>query len=94
MIFFVAGVLKEGAVDPDKIEEYEKNRAEELRLANLGPWQKHLEQNPGLAQWATANPAAAEKSKAKFIAKNPQQTVTIPTYSETLKYLSKFNPPL
>ena len=94
MIFFVSGVLEEGAVDPNKIEEYENNRAEELRLANLGPWQKHLEQNPGLAQWAAANPAAAEKSKAKFIAKNPQQTVSIPTYSETLKYLSKFNPPL
>ena len=91
---FVIGVLREGAVQPEMIEKYENDRAEEMRLANMEAWQKHLEKNPGLKAWADANPKMAESERKKYNRKNPQEKVSIPSYEATLKFLSKFNPPL
>jgi hypothetical protein len=39
----------------------------ERELEALGPWNRHLEENPSLKKWVEANPAAAEKAKEKFI---------------------------
>lgn len=91
---FVVGVLKEGAVSPSVIEEYEAERAEKYRVANMSAWQRHLDKSPGLKAWAKVNPSMAAKEQAKFNARNPQQVVQMPSYSETLRYLSKLNPPL
>jgi len=91
---FVIGVLKEGAVQPEMIEKYEKDRAEAMRLANMEAWQKHLEKNPGLKAWADANPKMAESDRKKYNLKNPQEKVSIPPYEATLEFLSNFNPPL
>jgi len=94
MARFVIGVLNEGSVKPEAIEKYEADRAEKYRLANMSAWERHLDKNPGMKQWAAANPAMAATEQAKFNAKNPQKEVQIPEYSETLRYLSKFKPPL
>lgn len=94
LIRIVIGVLREGAVDPEAIEKYEADRAEKYRLANMSAWERHLDKNPGMKQWAAANPAMAATEQAKFNNKNPQKEVQIPSYAETLRFLSKFNPPL
>lgn len=94
MISFVIGVLKEGAVDPSLIEKYEADRAEKIRLANMEAWEIYLERNPGTKAWAAANPAMAEKERIKYNEENPIEPISIPPYSETLEYLSQFNPPL
>ena len=57
-------------------------------------WERNLQKNPNLKAWAEANPLMASKEQVKFNRKNPQKEITIPAYHETLKYLSKFNPPI
>ena len=94
MLAFVAGVLREGAVDPAAISKYESDRAEKIRLASFDEWQKHLESDPTLKQWAKINPKLAEQKRIKFNSENPPQLVSMPTYQETLVYISKFRPPL
>lgn len=94
MMNFVIGVLKEGSVSPEVIEKHDADRAEKYRLANMSAWERHLDKKPGMKQWAAANPAMAATEQAKFNAKNPQKEVQIPSYAETLLYLSKLNPPL
>jgi hypothetical protein len=94
MLAFVAGVLREGAIDPAAINKYESDRAEKIRLASFDAWQKNLESDPTLKQWAKINPKLAEQKRTKFNSENPPQLVSIPTYQETLIYLSKFRPPL
>jgi hypothetical protein len=68
-------VLDEGAVSPADIAAAEKaaqdRRAKvdrERELCALGPWNKYLEENPGIKKWALANPVAAEAAKTKFLA--------------------------
>ena len=94
MLNFVAGVLKEGAVDPAEVSRYEQDRQNLHTSSNMEAWERNLQKNPNLKAWAEANPAIASKEQIKFNRKNPQKEITIPAYSETLKYLSKFNPPL
>jgi len=94
MIKFVIGVLREGSVAPSTIEEYEANRSEKIRLAQMSAWEKHLDKNPGVKAWAEANPTMAANEQVKFNSKNPSKEVAIPAYADTLRYLSKFNPPL
>ena len=94
MMKFDAGVLKEGAVDPAEMSRYEKDRQTLYRISRMEAWEKRLEQNPGLKAWAAANPAMASKEQAKYNRDNPQKELNIPAYTDTLKYLSKFNPPL
>lgn len=71
----VVRVLDEGAVSPADIAAAEKaeqdRRAKvdrERELCALGPWNKYLEDNPGIKKWALANPVAAEAAKTKFLA--------------------------
>lgn len=94
MLNFVAGVLKEGAVDPVEVSRYEQDRQNLYTSSNMEAWERNLQKNPNLKAWAEANPAIASKEQIKFNQKKPQKEITIPSYSETLKYLSKFNPPL
>ena len=94
MLAFVAGVLREGAIDPAAINKYESDRAEKIRLASFDAWQKHLESDPTLKQWAKINPKLAEQNRTKFNSENPPQLVSVPIYQETLVYISKFRPPL
>jgi len=78
MLAYIAGLLESGSVSPEEIaarekaEQERKAKAErEKELCAMGPWKRHLEENPQLKQWADANPAAAEIAKARFL-KNPK----------------------
>jgi hypothetical protein len=72
----VRRILQEGSISPEEIaakEAEQKARTEKARresaLQALGPWNRYLEENPGLKKWAEANPAAAEKEKERFLKK-------------------------
>jgi hypothetical protein len=78
MMAAVARVLDEGSVSPSEIAAREKAKKEreekakrEQELCALGPWNRYLEENPGMKKWAEANPAAAESTKEKFL-KDPK----------------------
>jgi hypothetical protein len=72
----VVRVLDEGAISPAEIaarkkaqEEREAKAARERELCAMGPWNRYLEENPGMKKWVEANPIAAEDTKKKFLAK-------------------------
>ena len=87
MYNYVIGVLKDGATDPAQIKDYQARRTEAVRLAKLGPWQRHLESRPDLKAWAEANPQAAVKAQEKFNAENPADPVDLPPLPDTMPYL-------
>ena len=81
------GVLREGSISPAEIKAREKaaqDRAEKLQreqeLCALGPWNRYLEENPGMKAWAEANPGPAEIQKKKFLA-NPKNQTSCSGYS-------------
>lgn len=78
MLSHISRLLEAGAISPqeiaarEKAEQERKAKAErEKELCAMGPWKRHLEENPQLKKWADANPAAAETAKARFL-KNPK----------------------
>ena len=87
MYQYTIGVLREGATDPQTIANYVAKREEAIRLAALGPWQRHLEKNPDLKTWAEANPEAAVREQAKFNKKNGSDPVVLPTLPDSMPYL-------
>ena len=103
------GVLREGSISPAEIKAREKaaqDRAEKLQreqeLCALGPWNRYLEENPGMKAWAEANPGPAEIQKKKFLA-NPKNQTSCSGYSRrqieydsppTRPYVSPNMPPI
>jgi hypothetical protein len=78
MLSYISNMLKQGSVSPTEIaakEAADKETAiaikKEKELAALGPWKRHLEENPVLKKWVEANPVAAEKFKDDWLKKNP-----------------------
>lgn len=78
MLSHISRLLEAGAISPEEIaarekaEQERKAKAErEKELCAMGPWKRHLEENPQLKKWAEVNPAAAETAKARFL-KNPK----------------------
>ena len=77
MLTYISSLLKQGSVSPAEIaakEAAEKEKAiamkKERELAALGPWKRHLEENPKLKKWVESNPVAAEKFKDDWLRKN------------------------
>lgn len=67
MVSAIRRRVDDALIDPEvKKAQLEKARRE-AELARMGPWLRHLEENPNLKKWAEANPAAAEKAKEKFL---------------------------
>ena len=91
---FIIGMLKEGTVKQAEIDSFNKAREESIRLSKMDSWNKHLAQNPTLAAWAKANPSIAAVKQKEYNAANPVEEVKLPTYTETLRYLSAFKPSL
>ena len=87
MYNFTIGVLRDGSTDPAVMKAYQAKRAEAIRVANLGPWQRHLEKNPDLKVWAEANTSAAVKAQEKFNRDNPSDPINLPPLPSTLPYL-------
>jgi len=78
MLSYISGLLKQGSVGSAELaakEAADKETAvaikKERELAVLGPWKRHLEENPGLKKWVESNPVAAEKFKDDWLKKNP-----------------------
>lgn len=78
MLSYVAGLLDSGSVSPEEIaarkkaaEERRAQAERERELCAMGPWNRYLEENPGIKKWAQANPAAANATKEKFLT-NPK----------------------
>ncbi len=94
MYNFVSGILKEGAVKQQDIEAFNKKRDEAIRRSGKDSWARYLDENPGMAAWAKANPAVAETKRAEYNKENPVEEINLPTYTETLKYLGAFRPSL
>ena len=84
---YTIGVLRNGSTDPKDIADYTAKLAEAKRLAALGPWQRYLDKNPGVAQWAKANPGLAEKRKAEYINKHGSDPVSMPSLPSSMSYL-------
>jgi hypothetical protein len=77
MLSYISNLLKQGSVSPAEIaakETADKEAAiaikKERELAALGPWKRHLEENPKLKKWVESNPVAAEKFKDDWLRKN------------------------
>lgn len=80
MLSYVADLLERGSISPEEIaarEKEDKERREkaarEEELCAMGPWNRYLEENPGIKKWAEANRAAAELAKQKFLASPKNQ---------------------
>ena len=78
MLSYISNLLKQGSVSLAEIaakEAADKETAiamkKERDLAALGPWKRHLEENPGLKKWVEANPVAAIKVKNAYIKNHP-----------------------
>lgn len=84
---YTVGILREGATDPQEINDYMEELNEAKRLAALGPWTRYLEKNPGMAAWAKANPNLAEAKKKKYIQEHGADTVTMPEFPANFRYL-------
>ena len=84
---YTIGVLRNGATDPQEIADYTAKLSEAKRLAALGPWQRFLERNPGMAAWAKANPTLAETKRVAYIKKHGSDRVSIPPLPSHLSYL-------
>ena len=81
----IVRLLRDGSISPeeirarDKADQELKAKAERDReLCAMGPWNRYLEENPGIKKWAATNTAMAEAKKKKFLAdpKNQSNCVT------------------
>lgn len=81
---FTIAVLNEGATNPEDIANYAAQLKEARRLAELGPWQRYLEQNPGMAAWVKANPSLGEKKRKEYINENGSDPIAMPTLPSSL----------
>jgi hypothetical protein len=72
----VIRILNEGSISPEEIasreaqaKEADAKRQREKELCEMGPWNRRLEEDPKLKEWAKANPSAAKEAMKKYIAK-------------------------
>lgn len=93
-------VLREGSISPQEIAAKEKAEAErkaklkrEQELCALGPWNKYLEENPGMKAWAEANPSLAEAKKKAYL-KDPKNQTSCFGYSTPSGYISPYEAPV
>lgn len=84
---YTVGVLRDGSTDPQEIADYATKLKDARRLAALGPWQRYLEKNPGMAAWAKANPELAKDKMQEYIKKNGSDQVEMPDLPSSLSYL-------
>lgn len=67
----VISLLNEAAIDPKVLAAQAKEAARQAELAELSAWERHLEETPGLKEWAAANPKLADAKRKEWAAKNP-----------------------
>jgi len=86
-------VLREGSISPAEIAAKKKANAarvakikREQELCALGPWNRYLEENPGMKAWAAANPGPAEAQKKKYLQNPKNQASCSGISSRQIKY--------
>ena len=55
-------------VSPEERQAKIDQEKREAELCAMAPWQRYLEENPGIKAWAKANPGPAKAQKQKFLA--------------------------
>lgn len=55
-------------VSPEERQAKIDKEKREAELCAMAPWQRYLEENPGIKAWAKANPEPAKAQKQKFLA--------------------------
>lgn len=93
MLSYIASLLETGSVSPEEIaaqkraEEERRLKAErDKELCAMGPWNRYLEENPTIKQWAASNPAMAEQKKKRFLADPKNQVNCTPASNWNLNY--------
>jgi hypothetical protein len=94
----VISILNEGSISPAEIasrelqaKEADAKRLKEKELCEMGPWNRRLEEDPKLKEWAKANPSAAEAEMKKYIARvgNPASCSNFEfIYNNSFRYFS------
>lgn len=89
----IVRLLRDGAISPDEIAAKEKAEQErrvkterEKELCAMGPWNRYLEENPSIKQWAVSNPVMAEQKKKKFLADPKNQVQCNPASNWNLNW--------
>jgi len=74
MINAIKRRVADALVSPEEKQAQLDKEKREKELCEMAPWQRYLEENPGMKQWAEANPGPAEAKKKKFLANPKNQT--------------------
>lgn len=74
MINAIKRRVADALVSPEEKQAQLDKEKREKELCAMAPWQRYLEENPGMRQWAEANPGPAEAKKKKFLADPKNKT--------------------
>ena len=74
MINAIERRVADALVSPEEKQAQLDKEKREKELCEMAPWQRYLEENPGMKQWAEANPGPAEAKKKKFLGNPKNQT--------------------
>ena len=74
MIDSIQEYISELATDPKVKAQRLAEEKRRLELCQLAPWDRYLEENPGVKEWVLANPTLAEQRKQKFLKKPENKT--------------------
>ena len=74
MINAIKRRVADALVSPEEKQAQLDKEKREKELCEMAPWQRYLEENPGMKQWAEANPGPAAVKKKKFLANPKNQT--------------------
>ena len=85
MVDSIQQYIAELTIDPEvkarQIAEEKRREARQIaeekrrqELCQLEPWDRYLEENPGMKDWVLANPSLAEQRKQKFLQKPENKT--------------------
>jgi hypothetical protein len=80
MINAIERRIENALVSPEEKQAQLDKEKREKELCEMEPWQRYLEENPGIKEWAEANPGPAEAQKKKFLA-DPNNQNTCGGYS-------------
>jgi hypothetical protein len=81
----IVRLLRDGAISPEEIrardtadQERKAKAAREKELCAMGPWNRYLEENPSIKEWAKHNPAMADAKKKRYLADPKNQAECTP----------------
>ena len=90
MMNAITAEVQSATEDPEVKKAKLAKEKRQRELAEMEPWLRHLEENPGLKKWAESNPKAADAAKQKFLINNTNTTsgqggASMPNWSDSFK---------